>query len=254
MSARTLATMTTVEAAAAVVDSPVVLIPAGAFEQHGPGLPLATDLIRAEAVAGRVADRLDGPAVVGPSIPVGVSPHHLGFAGTLSLRTATFAALVRDYVEGLYRHGWRKILVVTGHGGNDATLATIAQDLLAQRPDLQFAWTPLTPLAAEVVAAAGPPEVSGHSGAAETAQMLAVAPDLVHTDRLAPGTTRLAELDPLAALARRAGGPRLAVGYDRLSGNGVLGDPRRADPEHGEAIVEAVVTRITDFVGAWLKA
>lgn len=254
MSARELAAMTTVEAAAAVVDSPVVLVPAGAFEQHGPGLPLATDLVRAEAVARRVADRLDGPAVVGPSVPVGVSPHHLAFAGTVSLRTSTFAAVLDDYVDGLYRHGWRRILVVTGHGGNDATLGTVAQDLLVTRPDLQFAWTPLTPLAADVVAAGEPCEVSGHSGEAETAQMLALAPELVRADRLEPGTTRLAQLDPLGAVARRPGGPRLTLRYDQLSGNGVLGDPRRADPDHGEAIVEAIVTRIADFVTAWLKA
>lgn len=254
MSTRRLGEMTTVEAAAAVVDSPVVLLPAGAFEQHGPGLPLATDLIRAEAVCDRVAAELGGTAVVGPSLPVGVSPHHLAFAGTVSLTTTTFATLVREYVEGLYRHGWRKICVVTGHGGNDATLATVAQDLLAARPDLQFAWSPLTPLAADVVAAAGPPEVSGHSGQAETAQMFAVAPHLVHTDRLAAGTTRLTELDALGALARRRGGPTLTAPYDRLSENGVLGEPRRADPEHGEAIVAAIVDRITDFVTAWLRA
>lgn len=251
---RRLAEMTTVEAAAAVVDSPVVLLPAGAFEQHGPGLPLATDLVRAEAVTDRVAARLDGRAVVGPALPVGVSPHHLAFAGTVSLSTATFAAVVREYVDGLYRHGWRKILVVTGHGGNDATLAAVAQDLLVARPDLQFAWSPLTPLASDVVASAEPPEVSGHSGEAETAQMLALAPELVHTDRMAAGTTRLSELDALGELARRRGGPKLTLSYERLSGNGVLGDPRRADPEHGEAIVDAIVTRITEFVTAWLKA
>lgn len=254
MSTRRLAEMTTVEAASAVVDSPVVLLPAGAFEQHGPGLPLATDLIRAEAVTDRVAERLAGRAVIGPSLPVGVSPHHLAFAGTVSLSTATFTAVLGDYVDGLYRHGWRRILVVTGHGGNDATLATVSQDLLVTRPDLQFAWSPLTPLAADLVASTRPPEVSGHSGQAETAQMLAVAPQLVHTDRMAAGTTRLSELDPLGELARRRGGPRLTVAYDRLSGNGVLGDPRRADPEHGEAIVSAIVDRITDFVTAWLRA
>ena len=84
--------------------------------------------------------------------------------------------------------------------------------------------------------------------------MLAVAPHLVHTDRLAAGTTRFAELDAFGALARRRGGPRLTAPYDRLSGNGVLADPRRADPEHGEAIVAAIVDRITDFVTAWLRA
>lgn len=253
MSTRRLAEMTTAEAADAVTDSPVVLIPAGAFEQHGPGLPLATDLVRAEAVTDRVAERLGGRAVIGPSLPVGVSPHHLAFAGTVSLSTATFAAVLGDYLDGLYRHGWRKVLVVTGHGGNDATLSTTAQDLLVTRPDLEFAWTPLTPLAAELVASGRPPEVSGHSGRAETAQMLAVAPHLVRTDRLTAGTTRLSELDGTGRLARQRGGPKLTVTYDRLSGNGVLGDPRRADRAQGEAIVERIVETITEFVTAWLR-
>ncbi|ANY07818.1 creatininase family protein [Pseudonocardia sp. HH130630-07] len=249
-----LAEMTTVEAAAAVVDSPVVVLPAGAFEQHGPGMPMATDLIRAEAVTEQVVARLDGGAVVGPSLPVGVSPHHLEFAGTVSLSTATFAAVLRDYVESLYRHGWRKILVVTGHGGNDATLGTVAQDLLVTHPDLQFAWSPLTPLAGGALSGVPRCEVTGHSGEAETAQMLAVAPDLVHTERLTPGTTELTQLDARGAVARRTGGPKLTLRYDQLTDNGVLGDPTRADAEYGAAIVEAIVQNITEFIQAWIKA
>ncbi|MFL1435771.1 creatininase family protein, partial [Nocardiopsis protaetiae] len=204
-----LAEMTTVEAERAVTDSPLVLLPAGAFEQHGPGLPLATDLVRAERVAERVAARLGGRAVIGPALPVGVSPHHLAFAGTLSLGVDTFRTVVHEYVEGLYRHGWRKVLVVTGHGGNNAALTTVAQDLLARRPDLEFAWTPLTALAADAVAAMDVREVSGHSGEAETAQMLHLAPGLVRTGLLEAGTTALAELDDLSRLARRRGHPTL---------------------------------------------
>ncbi|MFD3688126.1 creatininase family protein [Nocardiopsis sp. NPDC058631] len=248
-----LSEMTTVEARHAVAASPVVILPAGAFEQHGPGLPLATDLIRAEAVAERVAGRLGGRAVIGPSIPVGVSPHHLAFAGTLSLSTGTFRALVREYLDGLHRHGWRRVLVITGHGGNNAALTTVAQDLLAELPDLEFAWTPLTSLAADVVARMPTGEVHGHSGEAETAQMLHLAPGLVHTDRLAPGTTALSELDGLARLARRPGHPVTQVRYDRLSPSGVLGDPRRAGAADGADIVEAIVGRVTDYVQEWLK-
>jgi creatinine amidohydrolase len=251
---RRLAEMTTAEAADAVVTSPVVILPAGAFEQHGPGLPLATDLVRAEQVTERVADRLAGPAVIGPAVPVGVSPHHMAFAGTVTLTTTTLAAVLREYVDSLYRHGWRKVLVVTGHGGNNATLTTVAQDLLTTHPDLQFAWTPLTPLAADVVAGMDVSEVHGHSGEAETAQMLALAPHLVRGERLAPGTTRLAELDALGAVSRRKGGPTLPARYDQLSANGVLGDPRRATTDDGNALVDAIVTRIADFVTEWLKA
>ncbi|MYV57537.1 creatininase family protein [Streptomyces sp. SID3212] len=247
-----LAEMTTVEAATAVTASPVVIIPAGAFEQHGPGMPLATDTIRAEGVAERVAAGLDGRVVIGPPLPVGVSPHHLAFAGTVTLTTTTLATVVREYVESLHRHGWRKILVVTGHGGNNATLTTVAQDLLTTHPDLQFAWTPVTPLAADVVSEMGVSEVHGHSGEAETAQMLHLAPHLVHNDRLVPGTTATDQLDPLSRLARHGSHPALAVRYDRLSENGVLGDPRWATAEDGQAVVDAVVARVTAFVKEWL--
>lgn len=247
-----LAEMTTVEATAAVTASPVVIIPAGACEQHGPGMPLATDTIRAEGVADAVAARLAGRVVIGPPLPIGVSPHHLAFAGTVTLTTTTLAAVVREYVASLYRHGWRKILVVTGHGGNNATLTTVAQDLLTTHPDLQFAWTPVTVLAADVITEMGVSEVHGHSGEAETAQMLYLAPQLVHSDRLAAGTTSTKQLDPLSRLARGANHPALAVRYDRLSANGVLGDPRRASAEDGKAILEAVAGRVTAFVEEWL--
>ncbi|GAB3460666.1 creatininase family protein [Streptomonospora sediminis] len=249
-----LAEMTTAEAGQAAAAGTVAIIPAGAFEQHGPGMPLATDLVRAEGVAERVAERLQGRAVIGPCLPVGVSPHHLAFAGTVSLSTATFRTLVHEYVDGFHRHGWRRILVITGHGGNNAALSTVAQDLLADRPDLEFAWTPLTSLAVGVVAGMHTSEVHGHSGEAETAQMLHLAPEQVHGNRLAPGTTELAELSGLARLARRPGQPVAQVSYDRLSANGVLGDPRRATPEDGAAIVTAIVNRITDYVEEWLAA
>jgi creatinine amidohydrolase len=249
-----LADMTTAEAAQAAAAGTVALLPAGALEQHGPAMALATDLVRAEAVAAEVADQLAGRVVVGPSIPVGVSPHHLAFAGTVSLSTATFAAVVREYAVSLHRHGWRKVLVVTGHGGNNAALTTVAQDFLATHPDLEFAWTPLTSLAKDEVAALEPPEVHGHCGEAETSQMLHLAPHLVRTDELAPGTTSLDQLDDLGRVARTHGQPTLTLPYDRLSANGVLGDPRRATADDGAAIAKAIVTRISTFIEDWLAA
>lgn len=249
-----LAEMTTREAADAAARGTVVLIPAGALEQHGPGMALGTDLFRAEAVVERVAANLAGRVVVGPSLPVGVSPHHMAFAGTVTLTTGTFAAVVREYVTSLHRHGWTRFLVVTGHGGNNATLTTVAQDLLVSHPGIQLAWSPLTSLAGEAVAAMDPSAVHGHSGEAETAQMLHIAPHLVHTDRLEPGTTTPDQLDDVSRTARRHAQPALTLPYDRLSPNGVLGDPRRATAEDGAAIVKAVVGRITAFLEEWPTA
>ena len=251
MTAR-LAEMTTLEAARSAEAGTVVVIPVGAFEQHGAGLPLATDQIRAEALAEAVAEALPGKVVIGPGVPVGVSPHHQAFAGTVSLRPALFAAVVREYVESLAAHGWRRFLVITGHGGNNATLGTLAQELLRDRPDLELAWTPVTTLAKDAVATMELSPVSGHSGEAETAQMLHVAPHLVRHDLLAPGTTTPDELDPLARLARSVSQPAVALPYDRLSPTGVLGDPRRATAEDGRAILAEATDRIVAFIKEWL--
>lgn len=247
-----LAELTTRDAAEAVARETVVILPVGAFEQHGPAMPLATDTIRAEGVAARVAAELPDRVVIGPSVPVGVSPHHLAFAGTVSLRPATFIAVVREYVDSLAAHGWRRILVITGHGGNNAALGVLAQDLVRERPDLEFAWTPVTTLATGVVAGLGVSEVHGHCGEAETAQMQFLAPHLVRSADLEPGTTRLDQLDPLARLARESAQPTVALPYDRLSPNGVLGDPRHVDGEDGRAIIDEVTRRIVAFVKGWL--
>lgn len=245
--------LTTDDAAASVARGDVVILPAGAFEQHGPAMPMATDLIRAEDMADRVAAALPGRVVIGPSLPVGVSPHHLGFAGTVTLRPATFLTVAREYVDSLAQHGWRRILVITGHAGNNATLGALAQDLLHDRPDIEFAWTAIASLAAPVTAKMDRAEVTGHCGESETAQMLHVAPHLVHADRLVPGTTALDQLDPLSRQARRTA-PSLARRYDQLSANGVLGDPTTATADQGRAIVDAVTTALVDYVQEWLAA
>lgn len=247
-----LAELTTEEAAEAVTRAPVVLIPAGAYEQHGPGLPIATDTVRAERIAERVAGRLAGRVLLGPPLPVGVSPHHMAFAGTVTLTTTTFAAVVREYVESLRRHGWHRFLVLTGHGGNNAALTTVAQDLLVSHPEVRFAWSPVTSLAAAVVTGMGVSEVHGHSGEAETAQMLYLAPELVHQDRLTPGSVSLDGLKPEARLARTFSQPSLTLPYDELSANGVLGDPTSVTADDGRAVVDAVVDRVCAFVEEWL--
>ena len=243
--------MTTAEAAASVRRGDIVILPAGALEQHGPAMPLATDLIRSEAIVARVADALPEQVVIGPSLPVGVSPHHLAFAGTMTLRPATFLAVAREYIDSLASHGWRRFLIVTGHAGNNATLGALAQDLLQDRPDIEFAWTAVPSLATKVINAMDRTEVTGHCGESETAQMLYLAPELVQQDELQPGATALDGMDPLSRLARRSS-PAMARRYDQLSANGVLGDPTTVTAEQGEAIVDAATATLVDYLQEWL--
>lgn len=238
--------LTSPEAARSRERGDLLILPLGATEQHGGGLPLATDTFRAEHVAEEVARRLDGRAFVLPAVGYGVSPHHATLPGTITLPPTLLIELLVAIATGLASDGWRRILVVSGHGGNSAALGVVQQTLLHDVPDLAFAWSPITPLARSANAALPRASLSGHSGESETAQLLAIAPDLVDRDRLAAGATDVDALGSRARLSRTAT-PSLAVTFDRYAPNGVLGDPRTATAEAGEAILDEVVTTLVEF-------
>ena len=97
---------------------PVVLIPFGAVEDHGPHLPLGTDVVIAEAMARAAADLLESrgrPAIVLPSLAYSPAPFAAGFAGTISLRPATLTALVLDIARSLGAHGIRALAIANAH-------------------------------------------------------------------------------------------------------------------------------------------
>lgn len=230
----------------------LLILPVGALEQHGDGLPLFTDTLRADYVAEAVAQRLTGQAHVLPSLPYGVSPHHASFAGTVSLPARLFIDLVSSIVRSLADAGWNRILVVSGHGGNGAALGVIEQEFLAIHPDLHFAWTPVSALAPHTPAELGKAEVSGHSGESETAQVLAIDSSVVDHKSLAPGARTLQELRPKARLSRSKP-PSLSVRFEHYAENGVLGDPTNVTAEQGEAILEEIITRLTEYAEAMLE-
>lgn len=107
------------------------VLPLGSTEQHA-GLSLATDAILAERVAIEAAEPLDIP--VFPVVPYGLTPYFSGFPGTVTLRVATYAALLRDVLDSLKGSGFRRILMVNGHGGNQPA-AAVAQEWMMDNPD-----------------------------------------------------------------------------------------------------------------------
>ena len=96
-----------------------VIVPLGSTEQHGPTGAIGTDAITAEAVALEVGKRTG--VLVTPAQAFGMAEHHLGFAGTMSLQPATLLAVMHDLVLSLARHGFERVFVINGHGGNIAT-------------------------------------------------------------------------------------------------------------------------------------
>ncbi len=107
------------------------VLPLGSTEQHA-GLSLATDAILAERIAVEAAEALNIP--VFPVLPYGLTPYFSAFPGTVTLRVATYAALLRDVLDSLKGSGFRRILIVNGHGGNQPA-AAIAQEWMMDHPD-----------------------------------------------------------------------------------------------------------------------
>jgi len=211
-----------------------VVLALGATEQHGRHLPLATDALLGDHLARMLADRLD--AFLAPTLRVGCSEHHLGFAGTMSLSESTFHAVVGDLVRSLLRGGFRRVVLVPTHGGNFAPLAAAVAKL-----DESQGVTALTDLGVLFQIAQtgereyGIPLAEGglHAGEWETSLLLAIHPDLVRMEHAEAGFT--------GDLQEALRGIFAEGGVAALSKNGAIGDPRRATAEHGERYWSAAV-------------
>ena len=174
--------MTSPEVAAALEQGfTTAIVVLGAQEQHGDHLPLATDSMWGEHLAGLLATRL-GDALIAPVVPVGFSPEHMRFAGTISLRQETLTAILEDYLTSLEQHGFRRVVVLPSHGGNFAPLVDALPLLRQRHPALRIvAYTDLIGLvdaAAEVAASLDvtPNEAGAHAGEWETSLVLASSP------------------------------------------------------------------------------
>jgi creatinine amidohydrolase len=220
------------------------LIAVGAIEQHGPHLPLATDTLVAAETARRVAERMPH-VLLGPTLPVGVSTHHMAFPGTLSVSERAFQEQVAACVSSLGAHGVEKVFVLSGHGGNYGPLARLAEEGDGRIGATEF--VPFSDLAAfmdvfhSVSAEDGiSVEASGaHAGEWETSIMLVVHPELVRMDDAEAGFVGAFD-DVTAERLFREGTASLAA-------NGVLGDPHSASSERGERHLNAWVDTLVDY-------
>src|SRR5450432_4330524 len=112
----------------------IAVLPLAATEQHGPHLPVGTDVMIAQAYLARVRELLPDtiPATFLPVQPVGISTEHIGYPGTLTLPTDIALKTWMAMGEGVARAGLRKLVMVTSHGGNSAAMTLVAQDLRAR--------------------------------------------------------------------------------------------------------------------------
>ena len=119
--------MSYVEVEAYLVEKDIVIIPIGSTEQHSPYGLIGTDFITAEAVAREVGKRLD--IIVAPTVNYGMSQHHMGFKGTVTLSPETMIMFIKDIVQSFLDHGFRRIVFINGHGGNIEPVKTAFSQL-----------------------------------------------------------------------------------------------------------------------------
>jgi creatinine amidohydrolase len=228
------ASQTSAEAGAGTLRA--VLIPVGAVEQHGPHLPLGVDIWLATAVAAAVAATEPEVRVAEP-LGYGISPHHLGFPGTVTLRSSTFLALMTDVCAGFAAQSLLPILV-NGHGGNRGALQVVVSDLGAA--GITAAALTYFDLIAEEAKTILPDvaQGTGHACALETALMMHVLPDTVRRDHIPPGGTPEVWPDPHLYAP---GGVTVWRPFEAINPTGVIGIPSDATPERGAALFAAVV-------------
>ncbi len=116
-----------VEVEGYLTEKDIVLIPIGSTEQHSPYGLIGTDFITAEAIAREVGKRMD--ILVAPTVNYGMSQHHMGFVGTVTLSPETLISIVKDIVNSFLEHGFRRIVFINGHGGNINPVNTAFEQL-----------------------------------------------------------------------------------------------------------------------------
>ncbi len=238
----------TFEEIARLGERSVLLLPIGSMEQHGPHLPLNTDVILAQALAAAIAGRFGETFDIWqlPSLPLGLSREHAWASGTLSLSIKGMTSLMRELAREIVRSlPARNLMIVNGHGGNRGLLEALNYEFEA---DFQLNACVLHIGALmSPMRDAGSPEI--HAGRDETSLMLALAPDEVRCEYFADvgkplddAEVRATILDPGVSWPWSSDDPRIAR-------RGVIGDVAEASTEHGRAILE----RLLNAAGATLQ-
>ena len=220
--------------------------PFGAFEQHGPQLPLLTDALFAQRILDRVLEGLpeEMPIWALPTQAIGFSPEHRGFPGTLSLSAELLIRLVKEVGQQLADQGVQRLVLFNAHGGQIGLLQTAARELAVETPAMAvlpcFLWSGVSELKSLVPA----DELANglHAGLAETSLMLALEPSLVGEQRPLDGDhlSDTAAATPPEGWSLEGSAPLAWFAAD-LSRSGVVGDSRGADVMLGSQLETALV-------------
>lgn len=236
------AEMSWVEVKQAIEEDAIAILPTGCIEQHGPHLPLDCDAQSPIPAVERACREHGLRAVVLPVLPYGPAAEHMSFPGTISLSQETHMHVVREIVESLLQHGFRRIVIMRGCAGHMGLEAAVYELWSEQRRQGRNAFIEVAPIFVgmqevwDVVRRLFPECQDVHAGEGETSLVLATRPELVAQDRV-PHT--------------KSNAPQHGTWWARIeeiSESGATGEPGRASAEAGQQLIEAMERA----VGEWL--
>src|SRR5215472_4065072 len=164
----------------AVERDPVVIVPTGSVEQHGPHCPMDVDIVDAFYISVEAAKKVDDfPVIVSPPVWSGFAHYNMGFAGTISLRMDTYRNLVLDICRSIYANGFKRIVLLNGHGGNHAPNKTVQTQLSEENIFLlALSWWELVPQEMRKLSTSDGDDV-GHGGEWETSVQRHLSPYVI---------------------------------------------------------------------------
>jgi creatinine amidohydrolase len=238
--------MTSPEVEAALPEIGCVVIPVGSCECHGPNIALASDAGQATAYGRLIVERMHPLLALAPTLSYGLSEHHMHFAGSTTLSPETFMNLCIEVATNFARHGVGRFFFMNGHGGNEAALQLVCDELYEGR-GLRAGWATCGQLGAlEQAEKLYQGFDVGHACEFETSSALYLCPELVRESALARG-------DFVPSPVRHARGLNSQIHYayywEERTRNAVLGDaPAAASVEHGREITERGLQMLSEFL------
>jgi creatinine amidohydrolase len=218
--------------------NPLVILPAGSVEQHGPHLPTGTDIFAANVIGHAVAERMDG--LVLPGGHLGVTPFHMPYEGTISLTPDTYMRLVKETCASTASHGAKYLLILNWHEGNIPSLA-IAADSLHREHGMTVLIVQACYVAADLFGA----ECGGltHGGEIEALAVLAYRPELVHLDR-AEHSSEHQHGKKMDKLRRTRSFQPVLTDIRMIAPTGWYGDPQPATASKAQRMVASIAEAI----------
>jgi creatinine amidohydrolase len=222
----------------------MVLLPVASMEQHGPHLPVGVDAILCAGVCRRAAEAVVPtiPVIVAPTLWCGMAEHHMAFGGTFTFDLATYRDVLSSLTSSIERQGFKRMLIVNGHGGNIAALNAFLPDFTRETRLQVSAATYFELMRTDIAPLLEDQTGVQHACEVETSLMMVIAPDLVRRERIAEAFS-----DP-DARSRFRTVPARFRSFKDITASGVLGDARRASRAKGEKLLETLAGGLADLL------